>query len=184
MDANSIGPALLEMLKLDLQGVSVDHTRADSVAWIPDKEGNFSVKSCYGTLCRNHISFGPKGEFDKALILVWKVEAPMKSKAFGWRCFINKIPTRGALYRKGIILFPNSVCAFCRCSEEDSANLLLTCFCVDLVWREIVEWIGFVNYKAVEIKDSFLWWYKFGRKARVRKGKEGVVWLAVFGIFG
>lgn len=62
-------------------------------------------------------------------------------------------------------------------------NLLPICcyaiMWINLAWRETVEWIGFGNYKARDIKESFTIWYSFGRKAKVRKGKEGVVWLAV-----
>ncbi|XP_058759392.1 uncharacterized protein LOC131632671 [Vicia villosa] len=146
LDTYSMVGESMENLLLDLQSVSLEFARGDSVSWRPDKEGIFSVKSCYEILCSNLIPFGPEGEFDKALMLVWKVEAPLKSKAFIWRSFINRIPTRGALYRKGIIPFTNSVCAFCCGFEEDPAHLLLNCHCVELVWKDIAKWIGFDNY--------------------------------------
>ncbi|XP_058754722.1 uncharacterized protein LOC131627879 [Vicia villosa] len=179
LDDNSIVPSLVEQLKHDLASSFEESNIADSVLWLLDIEGKFTVRSCYGSLIRRQIPYGPEGEFDKALKLVWKMKVPMKSKAFGWRSFINKLPTRGALFRKGVIPSPNVVCAFCRGIEETTVHLLLSCHCVDLVWRDIAEWIGFDNFKAGDIKESFLRWYNFSRKARVRKGKEGVVWLAV-----
>ncbi|XP_058742455.1 uncharacterized protein LOC131614942 [Vicia villosa] len=179
MEPASSVTGMVERLRLDLQGVTLDPNSEDSAVWKLDDEGSFSVRSCYAFLGLSHIPFGPEGEYDKVFSLVWRTAVPLKARAFGWRCFHDKIPTRGALSRKGIISLSNSMCAFCRCTEEGSVHLMLSCYCVDLVWRDIAEWVGFVNYKAEDIKDSFLRWYNFGRRVRVRKGKEGVVWLAV-----
>ncbi|XP_058741970.1 uncharacterized protein LOC131614399 [Vicia villosa] len=107
------------------------------------------------------------------------MDVPMKSKAFGWRSFLSRLPTKGALVRKGIIPNSNSFCAFCRGTMEDPVHLLVSRYCVDLIWREMAEWFGFDNYKAVDIKESFMRWFNYGRRVGLRKGKEGVVWLAV-----
>lgn len=57
--------------------------------------------------------------------------------------------------------------------------MFLLCHNVNLVWRDIADWIGFVDYKAKNIKESFVKWYNFERKVKIWKDKEEVVWLAV-----
>lgn len=81
----------------------IDLDRPDSVQWIEGLDGKFSVKSCYNILNSKHILYGPLGEFDKALSNVWKMEVPTKVKAFRWCCFIDRLPTRGALSNRGIL---------------------------------------------------------------------------------
>ncbi|XP_058726432.1 uncharacterized protein LOC131597777 [Vicia villosa] len=181
MEAASFVASLVDSLRLDLQGISLDPFREDRAVWKLEDEGIFTVRSCYASFGLAHLPYGMEGEFDKVFSLVWRMDVPLKTRAFGWRCFHDRIPTRGALYRKGIIPPPpsNSFCAFCHSTEERSGHLFLSCQCADLVWRDIVEWVGFVNYKAEDIKDSFLRWFNFGRRVRVRKGKEDLVWLAV-----
>ncbi|XP_058733735.1 uncharacterized protein LOC131605395 [Vicia villosa] len=169
----------LARLMQDLQEVELDFNSQDTIQWMEGDDGSFSVKHCYKILNARHYPYGPLGEFDKAYQTVWKMEVPLKIKAFGWRCFIDRIPTSSGLSSKGIILISSSSCVFC-CNHDDfSAHLLLLCHNVDLVWREIADWIGFEDYKARDFKESFLKWYYFGKKSYVRKGKEGVVWLAV-----
>src|SRR4051812_28366845 len=107
------------------------------------------------------------------------MDVPTKIKSFGWRCFIDRLPTRRALSYRSILPFSNTSGVFCCLCEEIGGHMLLLCHSVNLVWRKIAEWIGFDNYKAEDIKESFMKWYKFGKKSKVRKGKEGVVWLAM-----
>ncbi|XP_058726223.1 uncharacterized protein LOC131597549 [Vicia villosa] len=161
----------LSWLKQELCKVFLDSNRPDCVQWTSSMDRRFSVKSCYNVLNSEHCLCGPIGEFDKALSRVWKMDVPTKIKAFGWRCFIDRLPTRGALSHRGILPYSNTSCVFCCLCEESDGHTLLLCHNVNLVWREIAEWIGFDNYKAEGFKESFMKWYKFGKKAKVHKSK-------------
>ncbi|XP_058725688.1 uncharacterized protein LOC131596961 [Vicia villosa] len=156
--SNNIFSEELLQLQQAVQSVSIDFNRTDIVKWQAELEGVFSVKSCYNIINANRILYGPLGEFDKALTIVWKMDVLMKIRAFGWRSFIYRLPMRGALTKRGIISFSNSSCVYCCIREETSVHLLLTCHNADLVWRDIAKWIGFDNYKARDLKESFLKW--------------------------
>lgn len=52
--------------------------------WEAEPDGLFSVKSCYNLINAKRIPYGPLGEFDKEFSLVWKMDVPMKIRAFGW----------------------------------------------------------------------------------------------------
>lgn len=104
-----------------------------------NRQAIFSVKGCYALLHANHIPFGPPGEFDKALTFVWKTEVPTKIKAFGWRCFIDRLLTKEALAKRGIFPIYNSSFVFCNMTDESLRHLFLNCLYVNLVWKDIAE---------------------------------------------
>ncbi|XP_058763979.1 uncharacterized protein LOC131637409 [Vicia villosa] len=118
-------------------------------------------------------------KFDSAFKLVWKMETPIMIKVFAWKCFINKLPTRDALAFRGILPSSSSSCVFCCANGESSLHSLLLFHNASLVWKDIADCIGFEGYKAENFKESFLNWFSFSKNAKVRKGKEGVVWMAV-----
>lgn len=168
-----VGFYVVRRLVAELSDVRIEIGRPDNVQWTEGSDGKLSVKSCYNILNSRHIPYGLIGEFDKALSKVWKMEVPTKTKAFGWRCFINRLPTSGALSKRGILPYSSSSCVFCCMCKDSGDHLLSLCRNVDLVCREIADWIGFENYQAEGIKESFLKWCHFGKKAKMRKGKEG-----------
>lgn len=156
--------------------VLLDPSKSDFVSWLAKPEGSFFVKSCYILLNIECIPFGPPGEFDKALVIVWKTEVPTKIKAFGWRCFIDILPTKEALVKRGIVPNSSSSCVFCNMRDESLGYLFLNCLYVNLVWKDISEWIGYDNYKSGDIQESFVNWDTFGKKNKgsKRKGRYGV----------
>lgn len=76
---------------------------------------------------------------------------------------------------RGILSRPNFGCDFCSCVRESTLHSLLCCHIVDLVWRDMAEWVGFLVFKVLNFKESFLKWFYFCKQAKVRKGKEGLL---------
>lgn len=73
----------------------------------------------------------------------------------------------------------NNSCVFCLNEGESALQSLLCCRNVNLVWRDMAKWIGFHGYKVLHFKESFLKWFFFCKQVKLRKGKEGVLWLAI-----
>lgn len=69
-----------------------------------DLEKGYSVASCYSRYALMCIPFGPPNRGDEAFELIWKMEVLFKIKAFGWRLFMNRLPTKYLLVYKGINL--------------------------------------------------------------------------------
>ncbi|XP_058756019.1 uncharacterized protein LOC131629236 [Vicia villosa] len=69
----------------------------DSAVWCPDPAGGFSVRGCYALTDCFHVPLGLEKEFSHVLKLIWKTVVPQKVKAFGWRCCINRLPTKDLL---------------------------------------------------------------------------------------
>lgn len=72
-------------------------------SWLYDNEGVFSVSSCHRIINAEHIPYGPLDRNNLSFKCIWKMDVPMKVKAFSWRCFINRILTCIALKNRGII---------------------------------------------------------------------------------
>ncbi|XP_058783528.1 ribonuclease 3-like protein 3 [Vicia villosa] len=69
----------------------------DLVFWSGNVDRNFSVASCYAFYDRLRIPFGPPVIHAEVFDFLWKMEIPFKIKAFGWRIFHERLPTKDLL---------------------------------------------------------------------------------------
>ncbi|XP_058784243.1 uncharacterized protein LOC131659016 [Vicia villosa] len=140
----------------------------------------FSVSSYYKALCKTHIPLDPANRFDLAFSLMWKIDVPLKVRAFRWRCFWNRIPTKDLLNHRGILPpSTNLLCAFCNVLPEFSCHSLLDCQKVVGVWKEIAGWLGLPHVVNVGFKECFLSWRNSCLFLKFKGGEEGCAWLAV-----
>ncbi|XP_058741406.1 protein NRT1/ PTR FAMILY 4.2-like [Vicia villosa] len=158
-------------LKLDQQ---------DSAYWKHEDDGVYSVSSCYYALSRRYIPFGPANRHDTVFEDIWKEEVPLKVKAFGWRSFLIKIPTKDMLLNRGILNSSSSLdCVFCEEVDETLLHSFSLCHNVAIVWKEMAEWIG-LDYNCFDnFKENLWYWSNFCRAKKVKRGNEGIVWLAI-----
>ncbi|XP_058725647.1 uncharacterized protein LOC131596934 [Vicia villosa] len=125
------------------------------------------------------VVFRPPNRYDFVMEYIWKIDVPLKCKAFGWRCLRDRIPTKDSLVRRGISISPSALsCSFCGVCSETSRHSLLLCRMADDVWSYIASWIGLEDYKAENFKESFWIWHSFCNRKKVKRGKLGCVWLA------
>ncbi|XP_058783485.1 uncharacterized protein LOC131658173 [Vicia villosa] len=157
----------------------------DKIKWSGTGDGVFSVASCYDFIAGFSYPRGPLNRFEGAKDLIWKIQVPFKIKAFGWRLLINRLPTKDLLAYRGVNLsIDNSFCAFCGVIPESCEHSFFKCDKAKLVWREIAVWIGKPeNGAEEECLASFMDWYLFCKKKKVKEGKCGVIWLAILWIF-
>jgi len=80
-----------------LQGITPSKEFADSWSWIPNKITGFSVKTCYEILQKSASSSSLEVSQKKAINKLWKSGAPSKINVFGWRLFLDRLPTKSAL---------------------------------------------------------------------------------------
>ncbi|XP_058764099.1 uncharacterized protein LOC131637526 [Vicia villosa] len=152
----------------------------DAVGWAAKADRRFSVKSCYSIFNTFHVPFGPDMEFYNSFGCIWKLEVPQNIKAFGWRCFLNRLPTKDLLLRRGISFANSFACVCCGLERESLNHLLLDCGVSALIWKEIAIWLGYVDfYYEGCIMGSFMKWYGFCKSNKVKSGKEGTIWLSI-----
>ncbi|XP_058765712.1 uncharacterized protein LOC131639232 [Vicia villosa] len=169
----------VELLKSILSNATLCADKQDFATWAPEKNGVYSVASCYYWMNRRLYSFGPTNRLDYIFSEVWKMEVPLKVKAFGWRCFLNKIPTKDVLLKRGIILDSDVKCVLCEESIETLFHSFFNCRYVAIVWKEMADWIGMSYFCFEDLKENFRYWSNYVRAKKVKKGKEGIIWLAI-----
>ncbi|XP_058747154.1 uncharacterized protein LOC131620158 [Vicia villosa] len=139
---------------------------------------SFSVASCYDYFRRVRTPHGPFDKNHVAFGFLWKSEVPYKVKAFGWRLFRNRLPTLDLLLRRRLAIPADSLnCILCDNGEENSRHFFFSCEVVKKVWLELF-WVGKKESNEEDCKGNFLDWHNFFRSKKVKKGKEGMIWLA------
>jgi hypothetical protein len=155
-------------LKVLLLGLTLLPISTDKWKWVPNTNGFFSVKSCYSLLLQ-HRQVEPLD--DNVLVAInksWGNDVPSKISFFGWRLLLQRLPTRPALHRRGILLNPLDLnCVFCAQHVEDTAHLFFSCSFTKGVWEEVSRWIGKQIPSCVDGWRHFL---LFGDLVKVRKG--------------
>ena len=109
----------------------------DSIYWLHNRSGNFSVKSAY-KLARKLQLHGDRAETSSGCAgriiwpILWKLKIPNKVKIFGWRACHDILPTSYNLLRQRIINEDN--CQLCTREVETTAHALWECAAVQEVW--------------------------------------------------
>ncbi|XP_058787437.1 uncharacterized protein LOC131661813 [Vicia villosa] len=131
----------------------------DLVEWSLDSEKGFTVSSCYSIYAQKRIPFGPFNRHDEALELIWKVEIPFRIKSFGWRLFVNRLPTKDLLVYRGINLTSTNLkCVFCDLHLEDRDHIFFKCVVINYVWKEIAKWVDFPGWNMEDCIPFFMEW--------------------------
>lgn len=55
----------------------------------------------------------------------------------------------------------------------------MLCLNTVIVWKEMADWIRLPFNCFLDLKEIFLYWSSFRRAKKVKRGKEGFVWLAI-----
>ncbi|MCH96537.1 LINE-1 reverse transcriptase like, partial [Trifolium medium] len=107
----------------------------DTWIWRPNVDEGFSVKSLYVFLDqllkpRNMVTQSEVFAFRS----IWKSAVPSKVSALAWQVFLNRLPTKDNLYRRGIIRLTEGGCPLCGGVVETTNHLFLHCEFAAAVW--------------------------------------------------
>ncbi|XP_058741567.1 uncharacterized protein LOC131613943 [Vicia villosa] len=166
-------------LRILLDSFAGCNMEKDSVSWKNETDKSFTVSSCYRWYASWRIPFGPINRNDVVLEKIWKMEVPFKIKAFAWRLFVNRLPTKDLLKGRDIV-FPTSnlSCVFCGLHMEDRDHIFFKCNVIKLVWKDIGEWVAYSGWKEEDCIPFFKEWYVMSNVKRIKEGKLGLLWLA------
>jgi hypothetical protein len=172
------GELLVQLLEL-LWHVSLTHVEDSWVCTIGG-EGVYTVKDGYFFLAKN---FLPEvGWFDvggSVVKRVWESFAPTKVVIFSWQLLLQRLPTRGNLSRRGLLLPPEqALCAWCSSEVETEAHLFMTCLVAVAVWTAIHAWLGLSTAVPGNVSLSF---QAFGFPLKTKKCAKGfmLIWQTV-----
>lgn len=105
------------------------HQEEDFVAWHPDKNGRFSVRSAYKLaeqLAQEEESSSSSGvSMKKAWDSIWKCNVPNKVRVFAWKAASDCLATM--VNKKKRMMASSDTCTICGVDSEDTAHALLWC---------------------------------------------------------
>jgi hypothetical protein len=170
----------LQELSTLLADISLSPDRLDSWRWIPGTTGTFSVKSCYSFLLDSRQSEAIEADVLEAIKKLWRNDLPSKVLVFGWRLLLDRLPTKGALHRRGILINPSELnCIFCHQHLEDNEHLFFNCPVIISVWESVYHWIGRRVVTGAAVVDGRHHFSRFGNLFRYPKGGRinHLIWL-------
>jgi hypothetical protein len=150
----------------------------DRRKWIPHEIGLFSVKSTYISLLNRLEMDALNSDTTLALKKLWSTNMPSKASIFGWRMMLDKLPTKEALFAKGIISNHfERCCVFCSIEVEDTLHVFLNCHMISQVWDCIFKWMGVQVISPSTVINHFL---SFGGIFSGKKTKKlrYIIWMA------
>lgn len=139
------------------------------------------MKKCYELLCNFLTAENVQVRDDVAAACkrIWKNDAPSKVLIFTWRVLLERVATRDALSRRGILHSQNDLCCvLCFRENESVEHLFLACNVVKSIWSQVFSWMG---VPIVEPEDVISHFVEFGKmvKGRKQKGVKHLIWMAV-----
>jgi hypothetical protein len=143
-------------------------------SWTYIDGGIFTVRYMFSYLCKKFLPPSPLVLSSVGVTArVWESWTPLKVIIFSWQALLGKLPTRGNLFQRWIIMDGEaSCCVFCAGARE-SENHLFSCPTTWLVWLKIHRWLGLTSVLPEFISsllESFLTWYR-----KKKNGFKGVL---------
>ncbi|CAJ2644735.1 unnamed protein product [Trifolium pratense] len=161
-----------------LEQVRPNRASSDRRRWSSNSDGSFSVRSTYMVLQDKRVGTTLDTNTVAALKRLWKNNVPSKVSLFGWRLLLEKLPTREALFCKGIITNNHErSCVFCFKEVEDIQHIFFTCCITSQIWQKIFVWLG---TNVISFEDVTCHFTLFGELAKGNHSKRirHIIWLA------
>lgn len=103
---------------------------------------------------------------------------PTKVGVFGWRFFLNRLPTRDVLIARGILSGAFvSYCPMCFVEDETSDHLFFGCRFAKSLWKGVNDWLGVEGQDNIVGCDHYRF-YKSLVEGKYSKRVDNLIWMA------
>ncbi|GJY08885.1 RNA-directed DNA polymerase, eukaryota, partial [Tanacetum coccineum] len=107
----------------------------------------------------------------------WIKTVPIKVNIFAWKMFLDRIPTRSNLVRRGVMV-SSTLCSVCNTSVENSSHLFFCCDVAISVSRLICRWWN-LHWSPCGSYLEWLEWFKSIRLgSKCKRIMEGVFYVS------
>ncbi|KAJ0482819.1 putative RNA-directed DNA polymerase [Helianthus annuus] len=104
----------------------------DAWRWVKDTSGSFSVHGL-----RKLLRPSPDGALVRTHF--WNKWCPLKVNFLSWRLYLNRLPTKEALWRRNVQM-ESTDCVLCDESMESGDHIFAACRYVQEIWEDIFKW--------------------------------------------
>ncbi|GJY39867.1 RNA-directed DNA polymerase, eukaryota [Tanacetum coccineum] len=157
--------AQLESLSELIEGVILSNSR-DRWFWDMNGSGTYRVKDV-----RNMLDdfFLPKDE----VATRWLPHLPIKLNVFAWRLYLDRLPTKSNLIRRGIQV-GSPICPNCISYDEDVPHIFFKCPLAIEVSRAVCRWWDVVWVPRGSYSEWLSWLLSIKMGSRIKSLFEGV----------
>jgi hypothetical protein len=120
-----------------LSNVVLQDNEHDRWVWKLHSSHVYSVQSAYDYLTATDENLN--AGFDKFL---WLKSVPLKVNLFVWRLFLNRLPTKDNLHRRGVLGATQITCVSSCGSVETADHLFFLCDFYGQLWHLLSNWLG------------------------------------------
>ncbi|KAJ0552768.1 putative RNA-directed DNA polymerase [Helianthus annuus] len=157
-----------------LQHISVT-SGPDNWLWCLDSSGQFKVSSIRRKLVEiNRV----KPDY----VVEWNNWVPKKVGMVAWRAEKERLPTRTALHRRGILI-QNLECIMCSEYDESCDHLFVACGFAQVVWQVVCQWCKMQPLIAFRLQDILDAYKSFGGSAKKKKAFHAVCLVSLWSIW-
>ncbi|GAU19616.1 hypothetical protein TSUD_383110 [Trifolium subterraneum] len=156
-----------------LSNVSLQTGVPDSWVWQLHNSGCYSVKSAYSYLTASEVRLNEN--FDKFL---WLRSVPLKVNIFVWRLFLDRLPTKSNLLRRGSLGAENVYCSTMCGTTEDLNHLFFQCDVYSRLWLMILQWLGVFTALQGELNAHSIQFSGLGSNQKTSFIGLTVIWVA------
>ena len=110
-----------DVLLAVLECFNMNDLASDSISWVLNPDGRFSV----GSFRRSLEDFNAK--FNPDHLLIWQGLCPPKVEMFLWQLFQGRVMVHSVMNRFGFVPGAPLVCVLCNSGEESIDHLFLHC---------------------------------------------------------
>ncbi|GJR17198.1 RNA-directed DNA polymerase, eukaryota [Tanacetum coccineum] len=146
----------------------------DRWVWDMNGDGVFRVKDVRNLLDDTLL---PKDEFPTR----WVKCVPIKINVFAWKIFLDRLPTRLNLYRRGVVI-TSVECPNCGEANEDTTHIFFNCGLALDVMHLVCRWWNLDRSSFSSYSDWLVWFKALRMGSKKKDVLEGVFYVAWRGI--
>ncbi|KAH1240679.1 hypothetical protein GmHk_07G018478 [Glycine max] len=124
----------------EINSILIQRYLQDTMRWKAESSGVYSTKSAYRSMLNNNASGSDVSIFK----LIWKLKVPPRAAVFTWRLLKDRLPTKGNLLRRNVLL-QDVGCPLCGQEQEEVGHLFFNCKRIMPLWWESMGWVRAVG---------------------------------------
>lgn len=139
--------------------MNIPYSGEDCLIWKLDRNGKFTVKNAYNTICSDYVNTQVACDLvpTEIWIHLWKTRVPHRVQLFIWKCIKNIVPVRNfrSRYNHNI----DTHCAFCNNNVETLNHLFFECNYSRNIWLGMNINISAISEQFPSLINWIISWY-------------------------
>ncbi|GAU47519.1 hypothetical protein TSUD_138910 [Trifolium subterraneum] len=133
---------------------------------------SYSVRSAY-----SYLTASDGSSMEDFASFLWVKSVPLKVNIFIWRLFLNRLPTKDNLLRRGVIEVHQELCSTNCGKAEDVVHLFIQCDVYSQVWHLVLNWLGLSTALHVSLGGHAEQFAGVGGNSKTSRNLFTIIWV-------